>query len=132
MTAHKHAKLMAQYADDALLSETPWESWEYSMDTDIFQPCCKHPVWAPGTKYRRKKTCIFIGSNPIHKPLTKIEDGARVFGAAPHAESLHFPIIFRSIDHYANNLLEKGLLHEEKEDAIEHAEALLQFSKRKL
>lgn len=29
MPAHIHAELMAQYAEDALITDKPWELWEY-------------------------------------------------------------------------------------------------------
>jgi len=29
MTAHKHADLMAVYAEDAKKTETPWRLWEF-------------------------------------------------------------------------------------------------------
>ena len=32
MTAHKHADLMLQYAQDAAKTEEPWERWEYNND----------------------------------------------------------------------------------------------------
>lgn len=35
MTAHKHANLMMQYAQDAAESVTPWEMWEYKLHGNL-------------------------------------------------------------------------------------------------
>ena len=32
MTAHKHAALMLQYAQDAMETDRPWERWELYSD----------------------------------------------------------------------------------------------------
>jgi len=40
MTAHKHADLMLQYAQDAMETDKPWERWEYS---DTSRDLCKIP-----------------------------------------------------------------------------------------
>ena len=32
MTAHKHAALMLQYAEDAQTTDKPWELWEMRYD----------------------------------------------------------------------------------------------------
>ena len=56
MTAHKHAALMLQYAQDAQTTDKPWELWEMSQ----LHLCrnwidCEHnPNWADNIEYRRK------------------------------------------------------------------------------
>lgn len=54
MTAHTHAALMAEYAKDALETETPWDLWEHSNDGDSWFRCSMHPSWKATTSYRRK------------------------------------------------------------------------------
>ena len=51
---HKHAELMALYAKDATLSETPWKFWEFKkehIDTD-WMPLRSHPAWDNNCNYR--------------------------------------------------------------------------------
>ena len=56
MTKHIHVELMAQYAIDALHSETPWEWWEYlrPADTEEWAGLHSAPCWLESTMYRRK------------------------------------------------------------------------------
>jgi hypothetical protein len=59
--AHKHAKLMMQYAIDAMEHDEPWLLWEFNEDEFLkekkgWQPLInKSPCWWAITKYRRKK-----------------------------------------------------------------------------
>lgn len=57
MTAHKHAALMLQYAQDAAETDRPWERWEASTiyDGGIWIPCEEgYTMWHRDCKYRRK------------------------------------------------------------------------------
>ena len=51
---HKHAELMAQYAEDAKHSETPWQWWEFSHNRIHWTTHMAHPVWCLEIEYRRK------------------------------------------------------------------------------
>jgi hypothetical protein len=56
MSAHKHADLMALYAQDAKETKTPWERWEFKY-TPAEEPWCTspgHPSWSDDMEYRRK------------------------------------------------------------------------------
>jgi hypothetical protein len=53
---HKHAKMMAMYAHDAMQTEKPWKLWEaYSTQPprNWFE-LKSHPAWADDHDYRRK------------------------------------------------------------------------------
>jgi len=55
MTAHKHADLMALYAEDAKETETPWAQWEFRpKNQDNWAHLNRHPEWGAYTEYRRK------------------------------------------------------------------------------
>jgi len=55
MTAHIHAALMAQYAQDALTTDTPWDLWEwYSQIQKKWCPASTNLLWTPAVQYRRK------------------------------------------------------------------------------
>ena len=69
MTAHKHAALMLQYAQDAAETEEPWERWGYNHG-DTWQQCGKHPVWFVSSEYRRKPEIIKVGRHEFPKPIT--------------------------------------------------------------
>lgn len=81
MTAHKHAALMLQYAQDAAETDRPWERWEYSDTATLNQhgekirddwfDCRDNPDWCPDVQYRRKPQVIRVGRHEFPKPLTK-------------------------------------------------------------
>ena len=53
--AHIHAALMAQYAQDALTTDKPWELWEFqSSSNGSWNTVTTHPAWSIHGKYRRK------------------------------------------------------------------------------
>jgi hypothetical protein len=52
---HKHAELMAEYAKDAMTTETPWERWESKMnEAKNWRKMDSHPEWRTCAEYRRK------------------------------------------------------------------------------
>lgn len=56
MTAHIHAKAMADYSEDALKTDKPWELWEYNTKhSDDWYSFNKHPQWDDEILYRRKQ-----------------------------------------------------------------------------
>ena len=81
MTAHKHAALMLQYAQDAAETDSPWERWEYSDTATLNQhgekirddwfDCRDNPDWCPDVQYRRKPQVIRVGQHKFPKPISK-------------------------------------------------------------
>ena len=57
MTAHKHAALMLQYAQDAAETDKPWERWEVSPEAENnWRSIASGGVlWNPLFDYRRRK-----------------------------------------------------------------------------
>jgi hypothetical protein len=51
---HKHAELMAQYAEDAKTHEEPWKLWEFKYGAYGWKDCSGSPFWASAIEYRRK------------------------------------------------------------------------------
>lgn len=50
---HVHAELMAQYAEDAKTSKTPWELWQIKGEDGVWFCCKGHPMWLSASEYRR-------------------------------------------------------------------------------
>ena len=76
MTAHKHAALMLQYAQDAAETDTPWERWEWRNKSDAeFLTCWQHPSWKLNHEYRRKSQVIRVGRHEFPKPITRELNG---------------------------------------------------------
>lgn len=52
---HPNAELMAQYAQDAMETDTPWERWECCWDgKTVWRNLEEHPCWCKTIQYRRK------------------------------------------------------------------------------
>ena len=62
---HIHAQLMAQYAEDAMETDAPWERWEFSHDDRDFLSLDCHPLWIIDNKYRRKQIANKHKGTPI-------------------------------------------------------------------
>lgn len=146
MTAHKHAALMLQYAQDAAETDRPWERWEYSDTVTLNQhreeirddwfDCRDNPDWHPNVKYRRKSKTIKVTVNgkemEFPEPLTaKVIEGGFVYvlDKSNPAETPPFRVIplrlrFQPNDFLSYWYLKNGLMHHTKEAAQAHADAL--------
>ena len=75
MTAHKHAALMLQYAQDAAETDKPWERWEYKLHGEPWFECERNPTWPENVEYRRKPQVIRVGRHEFPKPITREPNG---------------------------------------------------------
>jgi hypothetical protein len=65
---HKYAKLMLEYAQDALVSIEPWKLWEYSSDGVHWKSFeATNPGWITDYFYRRKSTLISVEIPAEHR-----------------------------------------------------------------
>jgi len=114
---HVHAELMAQYAQDAMETDTPWERWE-RVHCGEWVDCLYHPGWFSGGKYRRKPQTI-TRTITYPKPLSELPEGSRYFYiATPNLHEFYF------VAKNGQRYLRRGLAHATKEAAIEHGKAL--------
>lgn len=125
---HKHAELMALYAQDAMETDKPWERWEY-FDTQVWESIrtgC--PLWAPETQYRRKPKTITINGHKVPEPY-RGEMQRNQFYYIPSLDSNDFWYeLCWDGDACDQRVMERGLVHLTKEAAIKHTEALLSFT----
>ena len=127
MTAHKHAAIMLQYAQDALETETPWERWQFRvLDTEGWLDCAGGTGFSDLCEYRRKpKTLTYTVTIP--EPLREApERQQRYFMASP--ASWPYCNEFRWCGEAREHAwLKRGLCFATKEDAIAAAKAILPF-----
>ena len=79
MTAHKHAALMLQYAQDAAETDTPWERWEYRTPDGGWWDMDSSPCWDEEAEYRRKSSVIKVGRHEFPKPITEAPQEGTVY-----------------------------------------------------
>ena len=125
MTAHKHAHLMAQYAQDALETDKPWERWQVrSLNTEVWLDCASGTVFSDLCEYRRKpRTLTYTVTIP--EPLREApKDGNGYYVPCQLA-----PALWGSFEWHNGDLdklyLKRGLCFATREDAIAAAKAML-------
>ena len=126
MTAHKHAALMLQYAQDALETEYPELRWERRLPGDDWLPFEKGQprLWDTDLEYRRKpRTLTYTVTIP--EPLREEpEAGTDFFLAVPHSERLHYTFRWDGAE-VTRLWLKSGMCFATKEDAIAAAKAMM-------
>ena len=123
MTAHKHAALMLQYAQDAAETDKPWERWEWKGGRGWY-PLASEFAFSIHYEYRRKpKTLIYTVTIP--EPLREApEVGTIVYIPTPLAKKLASAYCWYG-DPPDECLLKRGLCFATGEDAIAAAKAML-------
>lgn len=132
---HKHAELMAQYAQDAAETDKPWERWERYHDfAGKWVSLTGNPSWYNDAQYRRKPKVILINGFDVPEPVREPLNQGQAYYIPIIANSFNSPNPYAqfmwtgtSID---NHWLSRGLIHLTKEAATLHAEALLSFTKK--
>ena len=123
MTAHKHAHLMEQYAQDALETDKPWERWEWKGGRGWY-PLASEFAFSIHYEYRRKpRTLTYTVTIP--EPLREApKNGSEYYVPCQLA-----PALWGSFEWYNGDLdklyLKRGLCFATREDAIAAAKAML-------
>lgn len=126
---HPHARLMAQYAEDAKFTDEPWELWQIKNCFDKWSTCENNPARLPFAEYRRKPKTKLIHGVEIPDISFVPEDGEEYY-----RPDIDIPQLY-DVDYY-----ERGFLRDEvrikgnrcypytkegKKAAIQHSKALL-------
>ena len=123
MTAHKHAALMLQYAQDAAETDKPWERWEWKGGGGWY-PLASEFAFSIHYEYRRKpKTLTYTVTIP--EPLREApEVGTIVYIPTALAKKLASAYCWYGVPP-DECLLKRGLCFATGEDAIAAAKAML-------
>ena len=123
---HIHAELMAQYAEDALETDKPWERWEFHHKRGEYQSLGSHPYWEVTREYRRKAKTILINGYEVPEPRrTPLKDDEVYWtlSLVRGVTSAHW-----QNDNIDNVYLKNGFIHLTKEAAEKHFNALRSFT----
>ena len=131
---HVHAELMAQYAEDAMRTNKPWQLLEFKQIVDVDQTwsdwteCKCSPEWCEYRKYRRKPKFININGYNVPEPLR--EEPAMGTDYFVVSTSNPTPQEFAWSGYSAERQkLKAGVIHLTKENAQIHLDALLSFTR---
>ena len=125
---HVHAREMAQYAEDAKTSKTPWRLWQMKVFEGDWRECEAHPMWASSVEYRRKPKTHIV--NGVEIPDLRIEPkkGDRYYLADPTEEELNHCYTYAGDDCdevWVSRRLCYEPTEEGRETAILHSKAML-------
>ena len=127
--AHIHAKLMAQYAEDAAETDKPWERWEFCHMRGEYQSLDSHPEWVEDNEYRRKPKTIQINGHEVPEPhRTPLQDGTYYWIPGILISATRFCWQGDDID---TSYLKNGFVHLTSEAAEKHFDALKSFTAQK-
>ena len=123
MTAHKHAALMLQYAQDAAETDKPWERWEWKGGRG-WHTLSSESAFSIHYEYRRKpRTLTYTVTIP--EPLREAPETGSWYWLAEKAGD-DFTSRFKwKGDDCDNSWLKRGLCFATREEAIAAAKAML-------
>ena len=123
MTSHKHAHLMAQYAQDALETDKPWERWEWKGGGGWY-PLANEFTFSIHYEYRRKpQTLTYTVTMP--EPMREAPELDTEYYLVSLFEPRYFEVAYWEDCHGERMLLKRGLCFKTEEDAIAAAKAML-------
>lgn len=123
MPKHVHAELMAQYAQDALETDKPWERWEFRFRRrpSNWRDFTNGPTWLPDIEYRRKPSRVQVAGEVFDDVVFDHASGPKeVFVVRPILHHVSAIPLSDAISEF----LESGLVHTTYEGALRHLEAL--------
>ena len=127
MTAHKHAALMLQYAQDSAETDRPWERWEFEVKTDVWCDLSEHPAWLEHKSYPRKPQVIRVGRHEFPKPISEaLEIGMEYWFISFNEDIGEFSpfCVPWDNDEVDNAYLDGRVIHLTEEAAQAHADVL--------
>lgn len=132
MPACLYNDLMLQYTQDAQTTETPWELWEYADLEEYplqWKELSHHPRWYRGCAYRRKPTFAKFNGISIPVPVQVAPPIGAIYWIPMIEEADYTSSLFVWAGSDSDFLrLKRGLVHRDKEAAVQHAKALLSFT----
>lgn len=126
MTAHKWAREMMQYAQDAAETDAPWRRWQFRIDNDgTWRDCCFNTfMFSQFGNYRRKPQTIQCNGFEVEKPMKKIDNEAHYYTPIPSGPEWYCQSIYECYNEIHECRLVRGLVHATREGAIAHAKAM--------
>ena len=125
MTAHKHAHLMAQYAQDWAETDEPWKRWEVAAYSNMWRALCSHPSWNEEYEYRRRKPRTITYTVTMPEPMREAPGvGEAYYVAAPDAAGFCIEYVWAGRKTCIQGF-KRGLCFSTREDAIAAAKAMM-------
>jgi len=122
---HVHAELMAQYAQDALETDRPWERWQSrskgaAHDNMAWRTMYGHPKWQGSRDYRRKPVQVQVAGE-VFDDIVLDRDACRNASVFLVMDSIVYQ---RSPGDVLTTRYREGLVHTTYDGAYRHLEAL--------
>lgn len=123
---HVHAELMAQYAQDALETDRPWERWQSRSKASerpglAWRTLYGHPKWQDSRDYRRKPTQVRVAGEVFDDVIFSRDNAPKeVFVVRPIIQDVTVMLKGAPTTGYWAS----GMIHTTYEGALRHLEAL--------
>ena len=125
MTAHKHAALMLQYAQDAAETDKPWDRWQFrGLDTEKWLDCAGGIGFSNLCEYRRKPRSMTY-TVTIPEPLREAPKRGECYYVMDTAAPNFCLSYWWSDNGTDQRLLKRGLCFATEAAAIAAAKAML-------
>ena len=127
MTAHKHAALMLQYAQDAAETDEPWLRWEMRGNSSaMWYTPVREICFAPDCEYRRKPQTLTY-TVTIPEPLREAPPMDTEYYVVSLYEPGSYDVAYWEGCHAERMWLKRGLCFATEADAIAAAKAMCPF-----
>lgn len=126
MTAHKHALLMAMYAQDALTTDKPHLLWEYRSPDERrvgWRSCVTAPIWVESWEYRRKPQTRMVNGFEVEVPVQHADPTTAYYVARPDIANWVYRLTGAS--GLCQTLAGRGLVFATASAAIANAKAMV-------
>jgi hypothetical protein len=118
---------MALYAEDAMITDKPWQLWEFRYRDSKWCAVQYHPIWDHEGEYRRKPKTIIINGFEVPEPM-RVRPAVDTTYFYPHLFSGGVRTFSWEGDDMDERAFKSGLCHLTKEAAGLHLEALMSFT----
>lgn len=123
--AHKHAKEMMQYAEDAAECDEPWLLWQFNVGQGWID-CTRMSEFHKDHEYRRKPRTININGFEVPEPLKEMPSSGVVWAVDLDEDYNVFD--WEVCGNIIDRMIAKRIAHSTREAAQLHARALLSFT----
>jgi hypothetical protein len=126
---HKWAHLMMAVAEEAKVSETPWDIIQYLNDDGAWHDQTRIPGFYNNIEYRIKPRTININGYEVPEPLRSFKDVDCVFVVDVVSGDIEiWNCNFKALEDQLSN----GVIQETSKGAEQYLKAILSFTKQKI
>ena len=133
MPAHRHAKLIMEYANIAMVDDEPWKYFQIKKSSERWGDPCNLDLFDSFDEYRLKPTTFNINGYDIPLPMSEEPlQGEPVYIAdiIGNRGSGYREVRYDHTFPWQRYAVLNGLAHETKAAAIQHSHAIISLTRK--